>query len=130
MENPENAIKTHPLAWVVVVAVLLSTSLFVFDLLFHQPEFHEGLIVKMGYFPPKMQSGQYRLGSKSRPQMGTANMRDRWIATVRMKDGELIEVDCKLHHFENKKQGDLLRFKEFPGGSLEIKYFAHSEEEQ
>jgi hypothetical protein len=130
MPNPRETIKTHPIAFVVVIAVLLSTSWPVFDLLFHKPEIHEGVVVKMEYFPGKMQSGQYRLGSKSRPQITSANSRDRWIATVRMKNGELVEVDCKLHHFENKKEGDLLRFKEFPGGSLEIKYFAHSEEEQ
>jgi hypothetical protein len=130
MVNPKKAIKTHPLAFVVVIAILLITSWVVFDLLFHKPEIHEGVILKMEYVPGKMQSGQYRLGSRSRPQMAAANAKDQWIATVRMKNGELVKVDCKLHHFENKKEGDSLRFKEFKGGTLEINYFAHSEEDQ
>ncbi len=130
MVNPKQTIKTHPIAFLAVIAVVLLTAWFVADLLFHQPEIHEGVIVTMEFVPGKMQSGQYRLGTKSRPQMATASARDQLIATVKMKNGELVKVDCKLHHFENKKEGDLLRFKEFPGGSLEIKYFAHSEEDQ
>ncbi|MEQ8359561.1 MAG: hypothetical protein RH860_08740 [Cytophagales bacterium] len=112
----------------VVILVLAASVWFVADLLFDQPEIHEGVIVEMEFVPSKAQTSQYRL-SRSRPQLISGTSHDRWLATVKMKDGNEVIVDCKKHHFDNKRTGDVLRFKEFTGGSLEIKYFAHSEEE-
>lgn len=117
------------LLYAVVFILLLGTTWVVYDLLFSKPEIHEGTIVKMEHIPGKIQSGQYHLGSKSRPQLISATSRDRWVATVQMSDGRLVKVDCKKHHFDNKEIGHSLRFKEFTGGSLEIKYFSHNDEE-
>lgn len=123
------SIKTHPASWLVVILIVGIVSWFVYDLLFAQPEIHEGIIVSMEHIPGKMQSGQYHLGSRSRPQLVSSQARDKWIATVKMKDGNLVKVNCKLHHFENKKIGGVLRFKSFSGGSLGIQYFAHNDEQ-
>lgn len=130
MEKPKDTIKTHPIATVLVLLLLGSTAWLVYDLLFDSPEIHEGIIVSMEYIPGKMQSGQYHMGSRSRPQLISSTARDRWLATVKMNNGDFAKVDCKRHHFENKKVGAVLRFKEFGGGSLGIQYFSHSEEEQ
>lgn len=113
----------------IVFALILTTSWIVYDLLFDKPEVHEGIIVRMEHIPGKLQSGVYHLGSKSRPQLISASSRDRWVATVKMEDGSMAMVDCKKHHFDNKEVGHALRFKEFPGGSLEIQYFSHNDEE-
>lgn len=115
--------------YAVVFILLFGTTWVVYDLLFSKPEIHVGTIVKMEHVPGKMQSGTYHLGSKSRPQLISASSRDRWVATVQLSDGQLVKVDCKKHHFDNKEVGRTLRFKEFPGGSLEIKYFSHNDEE-
>lgn len=120
---------TSVLPNVVVFTLLLGASWVVYDLLFDKPEIHEGTIVKMEHIPGKMQSGTYHLGSKSRPQLISASSRDRWVASVQMSDGQLVKVDCKKHHFKNKEVGHTLRFKEFTGGSLEIQYFSHNDEE-
>lgn len=111
-----------------VFTLFAVTSWVVYDLLFDKPTIHEGTIVKMEHLAGKHQTGVYHLGSKSRPQLISASSRDRWIATVQLENGSVAKVDCKKHHFENKQIGQKLRFKEFPGGTLEIKYFAHNDE--
>ncbi len=130
MENAKKEIVKSRTSYILVMLLLVATGWLTFDLLFNKPEIHKGVIVKMEFIPGKIQSGQYRMGSKSRPQMNTASRHDKWMATVRMKDGRIVEVDCKQHHFENKEIGSVLHFKEFKGGTLEIKYFSHSEEDQ
>lgn len=120
---------TSIVSYTLILVIVLITTWVVYDLLFDKPEVHEGTIVKMEYVPGKPQSGVYHLGSKSRPQLISASSRDRWVATVELADGSLAQVDCKKHHFDNKEVGSTLRFKEFPGGSLEIKYFSHYDEE-
>ncbi|MEQ9415208.1 MAG: hypothetical protein RIF39_15340 [Cyclobacteriaceae bacterium] len=122
-------IQTHPASWVIIITLVGGVSWFVSDLLFDKSEIHEGIIVSMEHIPGKMQTGQYHMGSKSRPQLVTSQARDRWIATVKMDDGNLVKVNCKVHHFENKEVGGVLRFKSFEGGSLGVQYFAHNEEE-
>ncbi|HCM75399.1 MAG TPA: hypothetical protein DIS90_03390 [Cytophagales bacterium] len=128
METTPKKIKTHPLTWLLIIAIAVATVWIVYDILFDKPEFHEGVIVSMEYIPGKMQSGQYHMGSRSRPQLISSQARDRWIATVKMDDGNIFKVNCKLHHFENKQVGDVLRFKSYNGGSLGIHYFAHNDE--
>ena len=108
---------------------MAGTIWFMYDLLFSKPEFHEGTIIDLEFVEGRLQSGQYRLGSKARPQLITAQAHDRWIAIVKMNSGDTVLVECQKHHFDNKEIGGVLRFKEFYGGSLEIKYFAHNEEE-
>jgi hypothetical protein len=115
-------------SYTLALGLLFAVSWMVYDLLFDKPLVHEGVIVKMDHIPGKVQSGQYHLGSRSRPQLISATSRDLWVATVKMEDGTLTKVDCKKHHFDNKEIGSVLRFKEFPGGSLEIKYFSHNDE--
>ena len=112
----------------IVISLLTGFVWFVGDLLFSEPEIHEGVIIEMEFVPGKAQTSQYRL-SRSRPQLISGTSHDRWLAIVKMKDGNEVVVDCKKHHFDNKRKGEILRFKEFTGGALEIKYFAHSEEE-
>lgn len=128
MAETKNTLRTL-LPYLGIIVLIVISSWIVYDLMFDQPVVHEGVIVKMEHVPGKMQSGLYHLGSKSRPQLISASSRDRWIATVKMEDGSLAKVDCKKHHFDNKEIGSVLRFKEFPGGSLEIKYFSHNDEE-
>lgn len=123
------SIKTHPVSWLAIIVLIGCVSWFVSDLLFDKPIIHEGIIISMDHLPGKMQSGQYHMGSRSRPQLVTSQARDRWIATVQMSDGSIVTVNCKLHHFENKKVGGVLRFKSFEGGSFGIQYFAHNDEE-
>ena len=123
-------IKIHPASWLLVILIAGIVSWFVYDLLFAQPEIHEGIIVSMEYIPGKMQSGQYHLGSRSRPKLISSKAHDKWVATVQMNDGKLVQVNCKIHHFENKKIGEVLKFKSFTGGSLGIQYFAHNDEQE
>lgn len=117
------------LALILGVILLGFTSWLVYDLLFDKPIIHKGTIVKMEFLPGKVQSGVYRMGSRARPQLISSKSHDRWIAVVRMQNGDTVLVECKKHHFENKEVGHDMEFKEFKGGTLEIKYFAHSEEQ-
>lgn len=112
-----------------IVLLMGFATWFVYDLLFSKPEIHEGVIVEMHFVEGRVQSGQFRLGSRARPQLMSTQRHDRWIAVVRMESGDTTLVECKKHHFDGKSIGGTLKFKEFQGGTFEIKYFAHSEEQ-
>lgn len=116
-----------PLVFISLLIVFVTW--FVYDLLFTKPEIHEGVIVNMHFIQGRAQNTQYRLGSRIRPQMITAQSHDRWIAVVQMDNGDTTLVECKKHHFDNSAIGSLLKFREFHGGTFELKYFAHNEDE-
>ncbi|HRW98236.1 MAG TPA: hypothetical protein P5280_02035 [Cyclobacteriaceae bacterium] len=123
------SLKSNPLKLTLVIILAGAIAWLVLDLLFDKPEIHDGIIVDMHYLPGESRTGQYRLGSRSRPQIITGQSHDRWIVAVRKNNGDTVLVECKKHHFDGKEIGHSLRFREFSGGSLEIKYFAHSDDQ-
>jgi hypothetical protein len=54
---------------------------------------------------------------------------EQWIAVVRTNAGDTLTVHLQPNHYGMKNVGDRIRFREYQGSLIHIRYFAHGEEE-
>lgn len=113
---------------VLVIAVIVST-LIVYDLLFSKPDLQEGVILEKTFIPgrPGMGDTPYA-GARRGNFFVTVHRDDQWIALIKTKNGETLQVHCLLEHYQTKNVGDTILFKRYEGNLTHIKYFAHNEE--
>ncbi len=113
----------------VLLVVIIACSLLVFDLLFSKPDLQEGVILEKTFIPGTPATGYTPYGGVRRGNFFvTVNRDDQWIALVKTKDGEKLQVHCLLEHYQTKNVGDLIVFKRYEGHLTHIEYFAHNEE--
>lgn len=115
---------------IVILGVPLAIT---YDVLFSKPLVMEGVIVDKVYVPAESASSQNVLPYmkyKSRDYIVTAQKEEQWIAFVKTPDGQVLKVNCHIHHYEQTQLGDTLRFKEYTGDIFHIDYFSHNEEEE
>lgn len=119
---------------VIIVIIILGIPLAItYDVLFSKPLIIEGIIVDKVHMPEKGQSGQNILPYmkyKSYDYIITAQKEEQWIAFVKTQDGQILKVNCHIHHYEQTQIGDKLRFKEYTGEIFHIDYFSHNEEDE
>ncbi|MFZ2906843.1 MAG: hypothetical protein WAZ98_11620 [Cyclobacteriaceae bacterium] len=116
--------------FLILIAIPLAIT---YDVLFSKPLVMRGVIVDKIHFPGKSQSGQNILPYmkyKSNDYIITAQQEEQWIAFVKTNDGQILKVNCHLHHYEQTQIGDTLRFKEYTGEIFHIDYFSHNEEDE
>jgi hypothetical protein len=67
---------------------------------------------------------------KSHDYLVTSQKEEQWIAFVKTGDGQILKVNCHIHHYEQTQVGDTLQFKEYTGEIFHIDYFIHNEEDE
>ena len=113
---------------ILLVAVLTSTFV-VSDLLFSKPDLQEGVILEKTFIPGTPNTGDTPYAGARRGNFFvTVHRDDQWIALVKMKNGEKVQVHCLLEHYQTKNVGDVILFKQYEGHLTHIEYFAHNEE--
>lgn len=116
-----------------LVAIVGAFSLVVYDVLFSQPVVLRGVIVDKLHVPSKNSSGQNILPYmkyKSYDYVVTSQTEEQWIAFVKTNDGQILKVNCHIHHYNDTQVGDTLQFKEYTGEIFHIDYFSHNEEDE
>jgi hypothetical protein len=116
-----------------LVAIVGILAVVVYDVLFSKPLVMTGVIIDKVHMPSKEESGQNimpYMRYKSYDYIVTAQKEEQWIAFVKTPDGEILKVNCHIHHYEQTLVGDTLRFKEYTGEIFHIDYFSHNEEEE
>ncbi len=114
-------------------AILVTIGAIVYDVLFSKPRIMQGIIVDKVHMPQKSQSGQNimpYMKYKSYDYIVTSQKEEQWIAFVKTQDGQILKVNCHIHHYEQTQVGDTLRFKEYTGEIFHIDYFSHNEEDE
>lgn len=117
-------------ALIAIVGILAAV---VYDVLFSKPLIMTGVIVDKVHMASKDESGQSIMPYtryKSYDYIVTAQTEEQWIAFVKTSDGEILKVNCHIHHYEQTQVGDTLRFKEYTGEIFHIDYFSHNEEDE
>jgi|SRR5688572_8172776 len=117
----------------VLVAIVGVLGTIVYDVLFSKPLVMTGVIVDKVHMPSKEESGQSIMPYtryKSYDYIVTAQKEEQWVAFVKTPDGQILKVNCHIHHYEQTRVGDTLRFKEYTGEIFHIDYFTHSEEDE
>ena len=124
------AVKTSTFLGCAVLLVLVVASTFiVYDLLFSKPDLQEGVILEKVFIPGTPGTGDTPYGGVRRGNFFvTVHKDDQWIALVKTKDGEKLQVHCMLEHYQSKNIGDVIHFKRYEGHLTHIEYFAHNEE--
>lgn len=113
---------------VLIVAVVVS-SLIAYDLLFSKPDLQEGVILEKTFVPGTPATGYTPYAGARRGNFFvTVHKEDQWIALVKTKAGEKLQVHCLLEHYQTKNVGDVILFKRYEGHLTHIEYFAHNEE--
>ena len=119
---------------VALLLVFLAIPLAItYDVLFSKPLVMSGVIVDKVHVPSKKETAQNvmpYMRYKSYDYVVTAQQEEQWIAFVETQDGQILKVNCHIHHFDQTQIGDTLRFKEYTGEIFHIDYFAHNEEEE
>lgn len=114
-----------------LIALTIAAGLIIFDSLFSAPKIHRGIIVEKVFIPQHHAVSPYALpygGYKSYKYTINSQKYHQWIAFVKSED-DTIKVHCTSAHYEDKKIGDTLLFKEYKGDLLGIDYLSHSEED-
>jgi hypothetical protein len=104
-----------------------------YDVLFSKPLIMEGVIVDKVHLQGQSQSAQNILPYmkyKSNDYIITAQKEEQWIAFVKTNNGQILKVNCHIHHYEQTQIGDTLKFKEYTGEIFHIDYFSHNEEDE
>jgi hypothetical protein len=117
-------------ALIVIVGALAAI---VYDVLFTPPLVMRGVIVDKIYVPSSTATGQNILPYmkyKSHDYIVTSQKEEQWIAFVKTDDGNILKVNCHIHHYEQTQLGDTLQFKEYTGEVFHIDYFSHNEEDE
>jgi hypothetical protein len=121
--------KTSILGCGVLLVVLIGITVVAYDLLFSKPELLEGVILEKTFIPGTPQtSGTPYAGARRGNFFVTVHKDDQWIALIKTKNGEQLQVHCLLEHYESKNVGDSIQFKRYEGHLTHIEYFAHNEE--
>jgi len=118
------------IALVVIVAV---PGAIAYDVLFSKPIIMQGVVVDKIHVPKESQSGQTitpYMKYKSYDYIVTSQKEEQWIAFVKTDEGQILKVNCHIHHYEQTQLGDTLRFKEYTGDIFHIDYFSHNEEDE
>ncbi|MBL7848343.1 MAG: hypothetical protein JNL40_12800 [Cyclobacteriaceae bacterium] len=122
-------IKRHgflTLTMLICLAVALVVGSFIID----PPEHMTGRVVEKIHIPSKLQYADTPYGGMKR---GAYSIRvvneEQWIAVVRTDEGDTLTVHCHPDHYGQKEVGDRIRFREYQGSLIHIRYFAHGEEE-
>jgi hypothetical protein len=115
----------------VIIAFLIGLfGLFLYDLLFSEPDHRQGTIIEKIFIPARLVTGATPYGGVKRGNYSiTIQKEEQWIAVVRMGNGEILKVHCLPRHYQTKNVGDVIHFKKYEGKLLHIEYFAHNEEE-
>ena len=121
--------KTTVLGCGVLIVLVVASSLIVYDLLFSKPDLQGGVILEKTFIrgTPVTGSTPYA-GARRGNFFVTVHKDDQWIALVKTKDGEKMQVHCLLEHYQTKNVGDTILFKQYEGKLTHIEYFAHNEE--
>lgn len=112
-----------------LIVAVIASSLIVYDVLFSKPALQEGVILEKTFIPGRPGVGDTPSGGVRRGKFFiTVHRDDQWIARVRTKDGEELQVHCLLEHYQTKNVGDVILFKRYEGHLTHIEYFVHNEE--
>ena len=122
--------KTTVLGCGLLIAAVVVSTFLVYDLLFSEPDLQEGVILEKIFIPGTPETGETPYAGVRRGNFFvTVHKDDQWIALVKMKNGEKVQVHCLLEHYQTKKNaGDVIQFKRYEGHLTHIEYFAHNEE--
>jgi hypothetical protein len=121
--------KTTILGCGVLIVAVIASTLIVYDLLFSKPEIQEGVILEKTFIPgTHATSATPYAGTRRGNFFVTVHKDDQWIALIKTKSGEQLQVHCLLEHYESKNVGDVIQFKRYEGHLTHIEYFAHNEE--
>lgn len=118
------------IALIVVLAVPMAI---VYDVLFSKPLIMQGVVVDKIHVAEKSQSAQNitpYMKYKSHDYIITSQKEEQWIAFVKTYDGQILKVNCHVHHYEQTQLGDTLQFKEYTGEIFHIDYFSHNEDDE
>ena len=105
---------------------------FIYDVLFSHPTIHKGVIVEKIFVAGKNVAGpNVSAGNRYRAYRYAISVKSKhqWIALVKDEEGNVLKVNCKSDHYENKEVGDTLLFKEFRGEVFKVEYFSHNDED-
>lgn len=110
----------------ICVAVALVVGSFVID----PPDHMAGRVIEKIHIPPKLKYADTPYGGMKR---GAYSIRvvneEQWIAVVRTDEGDTLTVHCHPDHYGQKEVGDRIKFREYQGSLIHIRYLAHGEEE-
>jgi hypothetical protein len=121
--------KTTLLGCGVLLVAITFISVIAFDLLFSKPELLQGVILEKIFVPGTPHTGDTPYAGTRRGNFFvTVHRDDQWIALIKTKSGEQLQVHCLLEHYESKNVGDVIQFKRYEGHLTHIEYFAHNEE--
>jgi len=118
---------------IALIIIVVIPSVIVYDVLFSKPLVMQGVVVDKIHVPEKSQSAQNitpYMKYKSYDYIVTSQKEEQWIAFVKTTDGQILKVNCHIHHYEQTQLGDTLRFKEYTGDIFHIEYFSHNEEDE
>lgn len=131
MRAPANVVTG--IKYVLFVSCLVILVVFLYGLMFAKPQVFKGVIVNKLYIP-KEQVGTNSIlpymRYKSKDYQVTAIRHDQWLVLVEMNDGQVLKVNCRSEHYNEKHVGDTLHFKEYAGDIMGIDYFSHNEEDE
>jgi hypothetical protein len=121
--------KTTLLGCSVLIVVVIASTFIVYDLLFSKPDLQEGIILEKTFIPGTPETGDTPYAGARRGNFFvTVHKDDQWIALVKTRDGQKVQVHCLLEHYQTKNIGDVIQFKRYEGHLTHIEYFAHNEE--
>ena len=118
---------------IALIAIIAIPASIVYDVLFSKPLIMQGVVVDKIYVPQVSQSSQTitpYMKYKSYDYIVTAQKEEQWIAFVKTEEGQILKVNCHVHHYEQTRVGDTLKFKEYTGDIFHIDYFSHNEEDE
>ena len=118
---------------IALIAIIVIPGAVVYDVLFSKPLVLQGVVVDKIHVPEKSQSAQNitpYMKYKSHDYIVSSQKEAQWIAFVKTDDGQILKVNCHVHHYEQTQLGDTLKFKEYTGDIFHIDYFTHNEEEE
>jgi len=119
-----NGMLTFGLLGCLVVTMLVGS--FVFD----PPDHLQGIVIEKIHVPSRIKVGDTPYGGVRRGRYYIhAVQEEQWIAVVRTVKGDTLTVHCHPDHYGNKNIGDPIRFREYQGSLVHVRYFAHGEEE-
>ena len=116
-----------------LLAIVGTLGTLVYDVLFSKPLVMTGVIIDKVHMPSKAESGQNMMPYmkyKSYDYVVSSQKEEQWIAFVKTPDGQILKVNCHIHHYDQTQMGDTLRFKEYTGEIFHIDYFSHNEEDE
>lgn len=99
------------------------------SLVFDPPDHLTGTIIEKVYVPAHSLTGMTHNGVPRGGYTVTAVKEEQWIAEVLTEKGDTLIVHLHPDHYGAKNVGDQIKFREYEGSLLHIKYFMHGDEE-